>query len=135
MADNEVAAIEFFRITNRTDHNLLKWVIEHAGERQPGRRARWSYVGELFGLGSGTSMLLCRRFGLDPDHEPETSEPPDCADHCDVWTETAEQEFLEKAAKECDCCERCADVPCPGVTAGGVCDGLCNCEEGSDGME
>ena len=86
MSDNEQAACELFRVTGRTDHDLLKWVVEHAGDREPGHRPRWSYVGELFGLGSGMSILLCRRFGLDPDHEPAASEPPDCADHCEVWS-------------------------------------------------
>jgi hypothetical protein len=129
MADNEQAAVEFFRITRRTDHALLKWVIEHAGEHEPGHRPRWSYVCDLFGLGSGASILLCRRFGLDPDYEPPAGEPRACGDHCDVWSQSAEAAFLAQCVEGCSCCERCATVPCPGVTAGGLCDDLCTCPE------
>lgn len=38
--------------------------------------------------------------------------------------------FLVDAAKDCACCGQCADVPCGGCTAGGVCDRLpCRCDD------
>lgn len=48
----------------RTDQDLLSWVIEHASGY--GRAPRWSFVGQLFGLGSTSAIALCERFGHNP---------------------------------------------------------------------
>jgi hypothetical protein len=39
-------------------------------------------------------------------------------------------EVIEAWVKECHCCRECGvDVPCPGVCAGGLCDGACRCND------
>jgi hypothetical protein len=38
-------------------------------------------------------------------------------------------EFFEKCAKACRCCPSCADVPCEGTMAGGICDERCRCDD------
>lgn len=48
--------------------------------------------------------------------------------------ERSEAEFMSTCARECRCCRECgAQVPCPGVTAGGLCDEMCFC--GLGGLE
>lgn len=47
----------------------------------------------------------------------------------------SEDEFLATCAAECRCCSRCAVVPCPGVTAGGLCDEMCHCAEDDFALE
>ena len=39
-----------------------------------------------------------------------------------------EQEWLNKLAKECNCCEQCCGKPCEGLMAGGFCDEMCLCD-------
>lgn len=34
----------------------------------------------------------------------------------------SEEAFLLACAKECRCCPNCGNPPCPGCTAGGICD-------------
>lgn len=41
-------------------------------------------------------------------------------------------EFFIEMAKDCRCCPDCAQVPCPGVCAGGLCDGYCRCDDERD---
>jgi hypothetical protein len=40
--------------------------------------------------------------------------------------------FLEHMSADCRCCRQCNYAPCAGVTAGGVCDEMCWCDEGDD---
>ena len=51
----------------RTDDSLLFYAIEGAASSSPMRLPRWSHVGNLFGLGSTSANLLCKRFGIDPN--------------------------------------------------------------------
>ena len=53
--------------TDRSDADLLSWVIEHAGSRSLVSGPRWSFVGAIFGLGSSSASDLCERFGHGPD--------------------------------------------------------------------
>lgn len=41
------------------------------------------------------------------------------------------ERFLAHCARECICCRRCGGggIPCAGITAGGLCDALCSCDE------
>lgn len=50
------------------DEDLLGRAVRDC-RRGRGRQKRvlWSKVGERFALGSGYSIELCRRYGLDPD--------------------------------------------------------------------
>lgn len=52
------------------------------------------------------------------DHEQLPDESSDPAD------DPSYQAFLVDCAKHCHCCECCQQVPCAGVTAGGMCDGM-----------
>lgn len=38
-------------------------------------------------------------------------------------------DVIERMAKDCRCCIECANPPCDGVMAGGVCDRRCTCDE------
>lgn len=39
------------------------------------------------------------------------------------------QAWLDEIAKHCNCCPLCfMDIPCGGVMAGGLCDGMCICQ-------
>jgi hypothetical protein len=51
------------------DGELLRRVVTNCRAAVPKSRKhyRWVAVMETFCLGSGYSMELCRRFGLDPD--------------------------------------------------------------------
>jgi hypothetical protein len=51
------------------DSELLRRVVTNCRAAVPKSRKhyRWVAVMEAFALGSGYSMELCRRFGLDPD--------------------------------------------------------------------
>lgn len=42
--------------------------------------------------------------------------------------------FLAHCARECKCCRGCSwhDIPCAGITAGGLCDQMCVCDEEYD---
>lgn len=45
----------------------------------------------------------------------------------------SEDEFLAECASLCRCCTDCGNqCPCGGVMAGGICDGLCRCDQDSD---
>ncbi len=37
------------------------------------------------------------------------------------------QHAIDEWKKHCECCSECSTVPCDGVSAGGMCDGLCHC--------
>jgi hypothetical protein len=51
----------------------------------------------------------------------------------DPFDDESYDEFLAACAKDCFCCDRCGNqVPCAGVTAGGVCDRMCHCREIDD---
>ena len=39
------------------------------------------------------------------------------------------QQFLLDCCKDCRCCRECQMPPCAGVTAGGICDGMCWCSD------
>jgi chromosome segregation ATPase len=50
----------------------------------------------------------------------------------DALRDASEAAWLESCAKDCKCCQQCgANVPCPGVQAGGICDAYCRCEDES----
>lgn len=49
------------------DDRVLLGVVANAGRMSDRRGARWSHVVDATGLGSQSSIALCRRFGLDPD--------------------------------------------------------------------
>lgn len=54
------------------DVDLLKVAVTCARSRRHNKgvkHPRWIAVKDLFQLGSGYAMDLCRRFGLDPDEE------------------------------------------------------------------
>lgn len=53
------------------DTELLQRVVRNVGRFSRSRRKvpRWSAISDLFALGSGYSMQLCRRFGADPDEQ------------------------------------------------------------------
>lgn len=54
----------------RTDKDLLGWVVGHAGNRaSDGPKSRWGYVADLLGLGSHSAIAICKRFGVDPDEQ------------------------------------------------------------------
>ena len=56
-------------VNDISDSELLRRVVINCRARPPAARAhyRWVAVMEAFSLGSGYSMELCLRFGLDPD--------------------------------------------------------------------
>lgn len=49
-----------------SDSDLVERAVRGA-ERLTGRFPRWSHVGRIFSIGSGSATALCRRFDLDPD--------------------------------------------------------------------
>lgn len=49
------------------DEKILWGVVANAGRLIDHRAYRWSHVSEATGLGSNSSIELCRRFGFDPD--------------------------------------------------------------------
>lgn len=48
---------------------LVRQAVRTAGHGEPGHCPRWSAVGNVFGLGSGSATKLCRELGFDPDEE------------------------------------------------------------------
>lgn len=43
------------------------------------------------------------------------------------------QAWLREIAKHCKCCGECnQNIPCGGVMAGGLCDGMCHCMDCRD---
>lgn len=44
------------------------------------------------------------------------------------------QRWLAECASECRCCRDCrgGGIPCAGITAGGLCDQMCVCDDGPD---
>jgi hypothetical protein len=52
-----------------SDADLVERAVRNARPRGTGKFVRWSAVGEAFGLGSTSSMALCKRFGLNPDDQ------------------------------------------------------------------
>lgn len=51
--------------SQREDEELLRRAVRCA--TGPGHCPRWSYVRNIFGVGSSTAAELCRRFDVDPD--------------------------------------------------------------------
>jgi hypothetical protein len=45
------------------------------------------------------------------------------------------ERYLAGLAKECQCCVACVNPPCPGLEAGGFCDGYCGCPDGDEGED
>lgn len=66
---------------SRSDADYLAWVVEHAGSRADRERPRWSFVAEIFGLGSTSAWEMCKRFGFDP--EEIMGRFLDCGEGCD----------------------------------------------------
>lgn len=54
-------------MTFPTDAELVERAVRNAAPRRGRRTLRWAVMKEVFGMGSGYSAELCRRFGLDPD--------------------------------------------------------------------
>lgn len=61
-----------------SDDDLLRRAVQNAGLGGRQNLPRWSYVKEVFALGSNNSGALCQRFGLDP-HE-QIGGCPKCGD-------------------------------------------------------
>lgn len=40
--------------------------------------------------------------------------------------------WLAEVAAECSCCPVCQILPCPGCSAGGICDTMCTCPDDDD---
>ena len=59
----------------RTDAELLEFAVRNAGHNSHSQLPRWSHVGSLTGLGSTSSILLCERFGVDPDEQVPEDHP------------------------------------------------------------
>jgi len=53
-----------------SDEELIRRAVTSAGHGSHKGAPMWSEVGAVFGLGSGYSSDLCRRFGVDPDAIP-----------------------------------------------------------------
>lgn len=66
------------------DEKILWGLVANAGRCSAERKQRWAHVLDAAGLGSQSSIELCRRFGFDPDEqvggEQEACEShlPDC---------------------------------------------------------
>ena len=59
-------------VSSIPDADLLARAVKSARSRHYNKRVkhpRWVAVKDAFELGSGYSMELCRRFGLDPEEE------------------------------------------------------------------
>lgn len=52
-----------------TDYKILWGVVANAGRLATERKVRWAHVSDATGLGSQSSIDLCRRCGFDPDDE------------------------------------------------------------------
>lgn len=64
MSENSVSAIPDVVLLERAVRNS-RGRCNRKGQKHP----RWIAVMDTFALGSGFSMELCRRFGLDPFEE------------------------------------------------------------------
>ncbi|HEY4530120.1 MAG TPA: hypothetical protein VIG97_07305 [Luteimonas sp.] len=51
------------------DDKILWGVVANAGRLSAKNQYRWSHVMDATGLGSQSSIALCRRFGFDPDEK------------------------------------------------------------------
>lgn len=76
------------RMSDKSDASLMEWAVKHVGYRARDRKPRWAHVMDMFGFGSTSGHLMCRRFDVDPDEivggcsECKYSlgcENPDCA--------------------------------------------------------
>lgn len=79
-------------LRSQIDHrdNLLARAVRCAGHGAHGPQLpRWSHVGAIFALGSGSAREMCRRYGVDPDElvgsgvdvatmDPPSEEPSRC---------------------------------------------------------
>ena len=63
-SDAVIAEIPHF---NRTDYGLLCWAVRTAGRYSPASGPRWSFVMDVFGVGSTAAKIMCREAGFDPD--------------------------------------------------------------------
>jgi hypothetical protein len=50
----------------------------------------------------------------------------------DPFDDPSYQEFIAEGIRLCRCCSDCAQVPCAGILAGGLCDGMCHCDDDRD---
>ena len=71
---------------NLSDAELIERAIRHCKPKHYDSVPRWSVVGNLFGLGSTSSYLLCKRFDIDPDEILTTKACDVCplydSEHC-----------------------------------------------------
>jgi hypothetical protein len=70
MASNPDAMTEDERYRKAVDAKSRRFIIANARAMQASKQRRvpnWSFVGQLFGLGSGFSWRLCVEEGIDPD--------------------------------------------------------------------
>lgn len=70
------------------DNRILWGVIANAGRLSVERKQRWAHVLDAAGLGSQSSIELCRRFGFDPDEEIGGADNEPLCDLCRVRPET-----------------------------------------------
>jgi hypothetical protein len=49
------------------DNELLSRIVRNVRAQRGRKQYRWAAIMDLTTLGSGYSMQLCRRFGIDPD--------------------------------------------------------------------
>lgn len=64
-----------------TDQELLARAVRCAGDRGKRSGVRWSFVADLFLVGSTTAIELCRRFNQDP--EEIVGQDPECEEGCE----------------------------------------------------
>lgn len=59
------------------DAELLRRAVRSAvRKRRPRSTVAWSAISRAFMLGSGFSVQLCRRFGVDPETGDDTDQQP-----------------------------------------------------------
>ena len=47
----------------------------------------------------------------------------------DPFASASYARFVSSMRKYCHCCSQCAQTPCDGVLAGGMCDEWCTCDD------
>ncbi len=64
---DELRALSARAAVPEGDNRVLWGIVANAGRLSGRRVMRWAHVSDATGLGSQSSIALCRRFGFDPD--------------------------------------------------------------------